>query len=55
MKLTFHGADRNVTGSCHAIACGGKSILVDCGLFQGDASAEAENAGDFGGDRDAAA
>ncbi len=50
MKLTFHGADRSVTGSCHAIECGGKSILVDCGFFQGDPQAEAENAGDFGFD-----
>ena len=50
MKLSFHGADRSVTGSCHAIECAGKTILVDCGLFQGDRGTEAANAGDFGFD-----
>ncbi|MDA0668182.1 MAG: MBL fold metallo-hydrolase [Planctomycetota bacterium] len=35
MRITFHGAAREVTGSCHQIFCGKSSILVDCGLFQG--------------------
>ena len=35
MKLTFFGAARAVTGSCHCVECGGKKILVDCGLQQG--------------------
>ena len=35
MKLTFYGAARAVTGSCHAIQCGNKRLLVDCGLQQG--------------------
>ncbi len=50
MKLSFHGADRTVTGSCHAIECAGKTILVDCGLFQGDRRVDAGNAEDFGFD-----
>ena len=35
MKLTFFGAAHAVTGSCHCVECGGKKILVDCGLQQG--------------------
>ena len=35
MKLTFYGAARAVTGSCHCIEACGKRILVDCGLQQG--------------------
>ena len=35
MKLSFYGADRCVTGSCHGIEVNGKKILVDCGLQQG--------------------
>ena len=35
MKLTFIGADHEVTGSCHCIQACGKNILVDCGMEQG--------------------
>ena len=35
MKLTFFGAAKAVTGSCHCVETGGKKILVDCGLQQG--------------------
>jgi len=35
MRLTFWGADREVTGSMHVIEAAGKRILLDCGLFQG--------------------
>ena len=35
MKLSFFGADRCVTGSCHCLEVNGKKILVDCGLQQG--------------------
>jgi len=50
MKLSFHGADRGVTGSCHLLEAAGKNILVDCGLYQGGRPAAEENAGDFGFD-----
>ncbi|MCB2204682.1 MBL fold metallo-hydrolase [bacterium] len=35
MRLTFHGAARNVTGSSHLLEVNGKKILFDSGLFQG--------------------
>lgn len=35
MKISFYGADRCVTGSCHCLEVNGKKILVDCGLQQG--------------------
>jgi metallo-beta-lactamase family protein len=35
MELEFSGAAREVTGSCHILRVGGKTILLDCGLFQG--------------------
>ena len=50
MKLSFHGADQGVTGSCHLIECAGRKVLVDCGLFQGGRVLEEENAKDFGFD-----
>ncbi|NLO38515.1 MAG: MBL fold metallo-hydrolase [Ruminiclostridium sp.] len=43
MKLTFLGAARTVTGSCHMIEMGNTRILVDCGMFQGQAKEEAMN------------
>lgn len=36
MKLTFIGADHEVTGSCHHLEVNGKHILVDCGMEQGE-------------------
>lgn len=35
MRITFIGAAREVTGSCHKVDCDGRSILLDCGLHQG--------------------
>lgn len=36
MRLTFIGADHEVTGSCHMIEACGKNILVDYGMEQGE-------------------
>lgn len=38
MRLTFHGAAREVTGSMHLVEADGKLIALDCGLFQGKRS-----------------
>ena len=35
MKITFVGADHEVTGSCHYLEVGDKHILVDYGMEQG--------------------
>ena len=50
MKLSFHGADREVTGSCHLVECAGKLVLIDCGEFQGSRELDEENARPFGFD-----
>jgi metallo-beta-lactamase family protein len=50
MKISFHGADQGVTGSCHEIECAGKRILIDCGLYQGGRELDEENAEPFGFD-----
>jgi metallo-beta-lactamase family protein len=36
--VTFWGAARTVTGSMHQLAANGKTVLLDCGLFQGSRS-----------------
>lgn len=50
MKLSFHGADQGVTGSCHMLECAGKRILIDCGMYQGGRELAEENAEAFGFD-----
>lgn len=50
MKIAFHGADRGVTGSCHLVSCGGKQVLIDCGLYQGGHELVEENYEAFGFD-----
>jgi len=50
MKISFHGADQGVTGSCHLVECAGKRILIDCGMYQGGREIVEENAEPFGFD-----
>jgi metallo-beta-lactamase family protein len=50
MKIAFHGADQNVTGSCHLVSCGGTQVLIDCGLYQGGRELTEENHEPFGFD-----
>jgi metallo-beta-lactamase family protein len=50
MEISFHGADRGVTGSCHLLSCAGKKILIDCGMYQGGRELEEENSEPFGFD-----
>jgi metallo-beta-lactamase family protein len=50
MKISFHGATRNVTGSCHLLEACGRKILVDCGMFQGGRELHEDNSGPFGFD-----
>ena len=47
MKLSFHGAARGVTGSCHMLECSDRRILIDCGMFQGSRELAEENAEAF--------
>jgi metallo-beta-lactamase family protein len=35
MQIEFAGAAREVTGSCHIVRANGRTVLLDCGLFQG--------------------
>ena len=35
MRLTFIGADHEVTGSCHFLEVGESKVLIDCGMEQG--------------------
>ena len=36
MRLTFIGADHEVTGSCHFLEVGDTKVLIDCGMEQGN-------------------
>lgn len=35
MQIEFSGAAREVTGSCHIVRANGRTVLLDCGMFQG--------------------
>jgi metallo-beta-lactamase family protein len=43
MKIHFHGATGDVTGSAYHVVTKDASILVDCGLFQGGKEEKAKN------------
>jgi metallo-beta-lactamase family protein len=38
MEIEFVGAAREVTGSCHIVRANGKTVMLDCGMFQGKRS-----------------
>ncbi|MGH4117453.1 MBL fold metallo-hydrolase RNA specificity domain-containing protein [Clostridium sp.] len=43
MKIQFYGAAKTVTGSCHILHINGKTVLLDCGLYQGKGEKEFGN------------
>lgn len=47
MKVTFCGANREVTGSCYLIETDQAKVVLDCGLFQGGKFAEDKNSSEF--------
>ena len=47
MKITFLGATKTVTGSNFLVEACGKKFLVDCGMWQGKAELEEQNAEEF--------
>jgi len=47
MKVSFHGAAGEVTGSCTLLDTGKTKFLIDCGLFQGSYFAHEENYEDW--------
>jgi metallo-beta-lactamase family protein len=36
LRITFHGAARQITGSAHLLEIGSRRILLDCGLFDSE-------------------
>ncbi len=42
MEITFVGAAREVTGSCHLLHVNGYTVALDCGMFQGKRHESAE-------------
>lgn len=55
MKISFHGAAKEVTGSCHLLCAHDidgheHKLLFDCGMFQGEQMCGSRNTEDFGFD-----
>jgi len=50
MKVHFHGAAGEVTGSRHLVECGSRQVLLDCGMIQGGRGEAMRNAAGFGFD-----
>lgn len=42
MHIEFSGAAREVTGSCHILRVGSRTVLLDCGMYQGRRSESRE-------------
>lgn len=47
MQVHFHGAAGMVTGSTHLVEAAGRRVMLDCGMIQSSAEAEALNTADF--------
>ncbi|HEY5972937.1 MAG TPA: MBL fold metallo-hydrolase, partial [Pseudoxanthomonas sp.] len=47
MRVHFHGAAGEVTGSLHEVEAAGRRILLDCGMIQGSPEAERRNSDPF--------
>jgi metallo-beta-lactamase family protein len=45
--LTFHGATRQVTGSCYLLEANGEKVLLECGMTQGFRRDEEQNRARF--------
>lgn len=43
MRVHFHGAAGEVTGSLHEVEAAGRRLLLDCGMIQGSQEAERRN------------
>lgn len=43
MRVKFHGAAGEVTGSCHEVEANGHRLLLDCGMIQGSEEDERRN------------
>lgn len=50
MKLSFHGAAKEVTGSCILLETSTTKLLIDCGMFQGERMCGRANFDEFGFD-----
>jgi metallo-beta-lactamase family protein len=47
MEVEFFGATGEVTGSCHVVRAGGRQLLLECGVVQGDRRAAERNREEF--------